>query len=126
MTALEIITRALRKLRVYGAGEEISGADTDDCLLALNLMLSGWGIDGIDLAHTDLLTTDEPDVPDDHLEAIYLTLAERIGGDFGKELSPTDTMRAETARASLRAYHFTIKTIGIDHPAAQRHLTRGI
>jgi hypothetical protein len=126
MTALEVITRALRKLRVYAAGENITAADTEDCLEMLNLMLSGWSIDGIDLAPQDLLTTDTLDVPDDHLETIYLSLAERVGGDFGAELAPADALRAETGRASLRAYHFSIATIGIDHPAALPRLREGI
>jgi hypothetical protein len=118
MTALEVIIRALRKIRVYGAGETPTAADTEDCLETLNRMLAGWGINGMDLAHIDLVETDVLDVPDDHLEAIYLSLADRIAGDFGTELAPADQMIAEVGRAAIRAYHFSIATIGIDHPAA--------
>jgi hypothetical protein len=53
-TALEVITRALRRLKVYAAGEEVGAEDAEDCLTALNDMLSGWAINGIDLAHTAL------------------------------------------------------------------------
>jgi hypothetical protein len=62
MTALEVITRALRTLKVYGAGEDPSArgsADEEDCLLALNNMLAGWSINGIDLAHITLISSDD-------------------------------------------------------------------
>jgi hypothetical protein len=118
-TALDIITRALRKIKVLASGESPSSEESADCLDALNDMLSAWSISGIDLAHTALALTDTLDVPDDHLEAIRLSLAERVADDFGAQLSPRDAMLAEEGRAALRAYHFSIKTIGIDHPAAQ-------
>jgi hypothetical protein len=53
-TALEVITRALRRLKVYAAGEEIGSEDAEDCLTALNDMLFGWSINGIDIAHVAL------------------------------------------------------------------------
>jgi hypothetical protein len=118
MTALEVITRALRTLKVYGAGEDPSAADEEDCLLALNNMLAGWSINGIDLAHITLIASDTLDVPDDHLEAICLSLAERIAGDFGAEITPANQAIADQGRAAIRAYHFNIATLGIDHPAA--------
>lgn len=119
-TALDIITRALRKIRVLASGESPTSEEADDCLNALNDMLVGWAINGIDLAHTDLALTDTLDVPDDHLEAIRMSLAERVAGDFGAQLSPTDMQIADQGRAAIRAYHFSIKTIGIDHPSAER------
>jgi hypothetical protein len=118
-TALEVITSALRKLKVYAAGEEPGAEDAEDCLTALNGMLFAWTINGIDLAHATLALTDELDVPDDHLETIRLSLAERIASDFGADVSPIDMAIADQGRAALRAYHFSIATIGIDHPAAQ-------
>lgn len=118
-TALEVITRALRKVRAYGAGETVSAEDAEDCLTALNDMLAGWAINGIDIAHVALDFSDELDVPDDHLEAIKLSLAERIASDFGAEISPVDAAIADQGRAALRAYHFSIASLGIDHPAAR-------
>jgi hypothetical protein len=67
-TALEVITRALRRLKVYAAGEEIGSEDAEDCLTALNDMLFGWSINGIDIAHVALDLSDVLDVPDDHLK----------------------------------------------------------
>jgi hypothetical protein len=118
-TALDVITRALRKLKVYGAGEDVGASDAEDCLVSLNDMLFGWAINGIDLAHTTLALTDALDVPNDHLEAITLSLAERVADEFAAQFSPVDAAIADQGRAALRAYHFTIATIGIDHPMAR-------
>lgn len=42
VTAREVTDRALRLLRLYGAGETISADDSDTALNALNDMLDGW------------------------------------------------------------------------------------
>lgn len=118
-TALDIVTRALRRLRVYSALEDIGSADAEDCLTSLNDMLFGWAINGIDLAHTTLVLADVLDVPDDHLEAITLSLMERVASQFAAEVSPVDAAIADQGRAAIRAYHFSIATLGIDHPSAR-------
>jgi hypothetical protein len=120
MTALDLITRALRKIKVLASGESPTSDEADDCLLALNDMLASWSINGLDIAHTTLALTDTLDVPDDHLEAIRLSLAENVAGDFGAQMAQADVIAAQDARAALKAYHFSIKAIGIDHPAAAR------
>lgn len=42
-TVLDIISSALRKIRVLGAGETPSSEDAEDCMIALNEMLDTWG-----------------------------------------------------------------------------------
>jgi hypothetical protein len=113
-TALDVVTRAARK-RLRESGLTLTSAELEDGLADLNDMLAQWSIDGIDLAHIALISTDELDVPDDHLQAIVLSLAERLT-DFGGQLDPADIRRAEEARMALRAYHFTIAQLGGDHP----------
>jgi hypothetical protein len=118
-TARSIITRAMRKLKILAGGEDPTSDEADDCLDALNQMLSEWRIDGIDLAHVDLVLTDEVDVPASHRNAIVLNLALRIADDFGAQITPSLANEASNGRAALVAYHFTIGEIGIDHPSAQ-------
>lgn len=117
-TALDVVTRAQSKCRVLGIGREPKAAEAALGLDELNDMLAEWEIDGINLAPVELALTDVIDVPRNHLTAIVLALAARIAGTYGAELSPIDAASLERRFAILRAYHFTIKTIGIDHIAA--------
>ena len=45
MTALDLIKRAMRLIRVLGDGEEPTTSEADDCLNALNGMLDSWAIE---------------------------------------------------------------------------------
>lgn len=124
MTALEVITNAMIKLRVLGVGKEPKAAEAEAGMTELNNMVAEWAIDGIDLALPDLELTDDLDLPTDHLSAITLCLAARLGGMYGAELSPIDAASLERRMDILRAYHFSIAQIGIDHPAALPNLWR--
>lgn len=121
-TALDVITRALRKLRQLDVGEEPTAEEAEDALSDLNDMLAEWAIDGIDLALIDLELSDDIDLPRDHMAAIVLSLAERLGGEYGSELSPIDANSVERRRAILRAYHFTIADLRDDNPQARCNL----
>lgn len=115
-TALDVIKWALRKTKVLASGEAPSAQETADALEALNDMLAGWRINGIDIAHVALASGDAIDVPNDHLEAIKSNLAVRIGEEFGGEVTPMLQVLSTVGYNALVAYHFNIKTIGIDHP----------
>lgn len=121
-TASQIINRALKRLRVLGVGQSPTANETADCLEALNDMLFAWNANGIDLAHIALASSDALDVPDDHVEAIALNLARRIGGLFGASLSPQDEALAAEGEAMLRAYHFTLADLGSDNPLSRENL----
>lgn len=120
-TALQVIERALRDLKVYAAGESVSTADRDECLQVLNEMMAEWGITGIDLAHIDLAYTDTIDVPNNHLNAIRRNLGVRIAPMFGAEITPLDIRLAELGAQAVRAYHFTIADLRDDNPLARNN-----
>lgn len=122
-TASQVINRALKRLKVIGVGASPTANETTDCLEALNDMLFAWRIEGIDLAHTTLLSTDTLDVDDDHIEAIALNLAKRVGGMFGRELSKEDQQLALEGEMSLRAYHFSIADLEDDNPLSRSNLS---
>lgn len=117
-TARDIITRALRKTKSYSGGEVVAAQDADDALEALNHMLAEWEIDGIDLAHIELALADTLDVPDNHLNAVVLNLAQRVCEEFGGAITQQLASEAQNGLALLRAYHFTLNDLGSDHPAA--------
>lgn len=121
-TALDIVTRALRSLRVIQSGETPDSDDAADALTALNDMLFAWRIDGIDFNHVSLASSDTLDVPDDHLLTIRLSLAERLAGEYGSSLSPEDIRAAELGRAALRAQYLNLKEQSTDHPLSRSNL----
>jgi hypothetical protein len=47
MTAIEIIRRAMRLDGILGIGEAPTAEETNDCLLALNQMLSSWSLNAL-------------------------------------------------------------------------------
>jgi hypothetical protein len=122
-SALQVIERAMRRLRVLGLGKEPKAAESEEGLAILNQMLSEWGIDGIDIAHTTLGLSDEIDVPADHESAIVLNLAKRMGGLFGSQLSPDDDLLAQRGRMALVAYHFSIADLRDESPLAGHNLS---
>jgi hypothetical protein len=121
MTVNDLIARALNALRVIALGDEATIEEADYCLGEYNDMMNAFELDGMALAHLEATLDDEIDVPDHHLEAIRLSLMERVAGAFGKEMTVGDRQRAETGRMALRAYHFSIAELGSDHPLAQRN-----
>jgi hypothetical protein len=123
MTVLEAVERALRRLRVIGLGKEPKAAEAAEGVTICNQMLHEWSIDGIDIAHTTLDSSDEIDVPADHESAIVLNLAKRMGGLFGAQLSPDDDLLAQRGRMALVAYHFSIADLRDENPQARNNLS---
>ena len=116
MTVNDLIARALNGLRVIALGDEATADEAAYCLGEYNDMMFAFELDGMALAHLEATLDDEIDVPDSHLEALRLSLMERIAPAFGKDVSVGERSRAETGRMALRAYHFSIATLGSDHP----------
>lgn len=107
-TASDIVTRALRSLRVISSGETPTADESADGLTALNDMLAAWALDGIDLGHITLVAADELDVPDMHLQTIRLALAERLAGEYGAELAPADQIALSKGMTALQARYFSV------------------
>ena len=59
MTALDLITRALRQANILGEGQVPSGDQANDALAVLNDLIDGWNTDSLVLYQTtnDLVTT---------------------------------------------------------------------
>lgn len=57
-TTLEIVTRALRRLRVTGINEDASNEDAAAALEALNGMIQRWAAEGVNAYYSDLALTD--------------------------------------------------------------------
>lgn len=121
-TALDVITAAMKRLKILRSGGTPSASETADCLEALNDMLFEWRIGGPDLAAVTLESSDEIDVPDDHIQALKLNLAIRIANMFGASPTPFLITQAQNGYNALVAAHFTMQDLSDDNPLARCNL----
>lgn len=56
VTRTDIIGAALRKVGAFDSGDTIDSSDSDDCALALNLMIKEWSARGIDVPWRETIT----------------------------------------------------------------------
>lgn len=121
-TTSDIVTRAMRSLRLLSSGEEPTADEMSDGIVAFNDMLFAWRIEGLDIAHVTLDENDTIDVPEDHLGTLRLALAARIGGEYGGELTAYDQMVLDEGMKALRAYYLNLAELVPDNPLAWRNL----
>lgn len=81
-TMHDIINRAYRKINISGAGETLDAEMADEGLDALNDMLHGWKLRGVDLLHTDLGLTDPFPLAAEFREGTYYVLASRLSPNY--------------------------------------------
>jgi hypothetical protein len=95
-SSAQIVSRALRRLRVIGSAEDPSAEDAADGLAALNAMIAGWEADGVKVSG---------DVPLDARfeEGVVALLAVRLADDYGTAPSPGVVRDAETGWSRLQA-----------------------
>lgn len=90
MTRDQLVLRALKKLKVIGAGQTPSAAVTDsvnDVVPALMADLASRGI---------FAWGDQDELPDEAFEHLADVLANACAGDFGKEASEDRRILAES------------------------------
>jgi hypothetical protein len=56
LTRADIIGASLRKVGAYDSGDTIDASDSEDCALALNLMVKEWSARGIDVPWRETIT----------------------------------------------------------------------
>lgn len=94
-TATEIATKALKRLRIVGAGETPTAEDVTDATDALNAMIESWEAEGLT---GDVLPLDA------RFEAgITAMLAVRLAEDYGKTPGPVLTRDASNGWAQIQA-----------------------
>src|SRR4051812_20042836 len=89
VTALEIVTHAMRDLGVLGTGKEPKAAELEDGLFRLNSMLKSWQGQGVSLWREDersiTITADTATVAlDDDIRQVFS--ARFIGTDYERVL----------------------------------------
>lgn len=79
---LEIVKRAYRKIGVLSQGVELSAEEIADGLDALNAMIHGWKLRGVDTSHTDVSAGDAFPLAAEYEEGTVYLLASRLSPDY--------------------------------------------
>lgn len=83
----DLVTMAMRKIGVLAHDEAATSEMVATGLDALNLMLHGWKLRGVDLTHTDLEQGDTFPLADEYNEGVVYNLASRLSPDYGMPAS---------------------------------------
>ena len=108
-TTRDILTRAYRKIGVVAEDEEMSGDQSANGLSALNMMMHGWELFGINVLHADLDVSDEFPLDAKFHEGTVFLLADRLAGD-NRQPAPD----ADMFLRALQAAYMQIETVDLE------------
>lgn len=111
-TALDIVTRALRKINVVAIDEEASADESAEALDAMNAMMHGWKARNADTTHTTLALADDFPLNPEYEEPAIILLADKLAGDYG--VSPPNQRHVKDAWDAIRAAFMTVTELSID------------
>ena len=80
-TVRDILTRACRKIGVVAEDEQLSGDQAANALNALNDMMHGWALEGVDIGHADLAVDEDFPLESRFIEGTVYLLADRLAPD---------------------------------------------
>lgn len=116
ITALDLITDAMRLCNLLDENEVPSAEQGVKSLRSLNQMVAQWVEDGIRLPWQILteLTDNLPiDVRDER--ALKYNLAVELAGEYGMEVLPRVQQIATETKAGLEKRYMQIVELGVDH-----------
>lgn len=94
-TAYDIVLRANRKVGLVAEDEPLSADQAANGIDALNMMMHGWELHGVNVLHADLALTDTFPLPNRFHETTVYLLADRLAPDNSRAAPDTDKfMRA--------------------------------
>jgi hypothetical protein len=105
-TANDIVTRALKRLRVVNPRETVEAVIASEGLQALNDMMHAWKAAGVDVDHETMAATDDFTLDEEHVQATVALLAVRLAGDHGMEVEAGIARDAEMGWEGLEAEFF--------------------
>ncbi len=122
-TVRDIVQRAYRKIGVVARDEPMTADQADAGGDALNMMMHGWKLDGVDIAHVDVVLSDEFPMEPMFQEGCVYMLAARLAPDFSvASFNTTEFMQR------LSAYYLIIDDVemplALTRAPSQRRLYR--
>ncbi len=105
-TANEILTRAMRRIKVLAGEEAMASAELSDGLTLMNGTMHGFNARGINYAHADLTSSDAINMPDELMEGLVWLIAEALASDYGYEFTAQEQGRLIDAKNQLQAAYW--------------------
>jgi len=102
-TAANIVSRALRLLRVLDPNEAPEAEDFETARVALNSMVRRWEANGLALGWQDIESpSDEMPIPAEAEQAVAFNLALILRAEYGVSLDPDTVQFAQEGLSDLR------------------------
>lgn len=102
-TTRDVITGALRNLKMLDALATAAAEDAAVGLEKLNDMMFAWAADGVDVNHSALTLESPFTLADRHVRGVKALLAIELQGVFGKQASADVVMAAQNGWDALLA-----------------------
>lgn len=118
-TANQILTRAMRRLKVIAGEEAMTSAELADGLVTMNGAMHGFGPRGIHYPHVDLTSNDTVNMPDEQIDSLVWLIAEALAPEYGYTFTPPEAVAIVRATQQLQAAYKSIPPM-----AAPRGLLR--
>lgn len=118
-TARDIVERAYRKIGVVATDEAMTADQASVGVDALNMMMNGLVLDGIDVAWTDAELSDEFQMEPAFHEGLVYMLAARLAPDFS-----TPSFDDSAFKRRLAAAYIIIPDASIDPMLTRRNYGR--
>lgn len=107
-SANQILTRAMRRIKVLAGEEAMDAATLADGLVTMNGVMHGFGPRGVHYAHVDLASTDTVNMPDELIDSLVWMIAEALAPEYGYAFTPTEMPLVMRALQMLQAgYKYT-------------------
>lgn len=120
-TKQELVLAAFSRIG-YGSSFDIAPEAIEDATRKMDMMVATWSGAGIKVGYNissvpkTTNSTDNSGVPDAYNETIYINLAKRIAGEYGKRLTPDDLVLAHSSYLSLLNKTVSANTIQLQYP----------
>ncbi len=105
-TALQVITRAMRRIKKLAAEETMDASDLADGLVTMNGVMHGFGPRGIYYVHSDLVATTTVNMPDELIDSLVWMIADALAPEYGYEFTARDQGSIIDAKNMLQAAYW--------------------
>lgn len=102
-TMNDIVSGALKRLRVMNPRKSPDGISAVEGLTALNEMMHSWKGLGVDTDHETLEGSDDFPLDEEHVQGTKALLSVRLAGDYGLEVNAGIVRDAEQGWSALQA-----------------------